>query len=246
MSADTTSLVDKMELRRFVGRELLLWTWFETELFASTLATAEHGSFGMWLAGRLSLSEDRESTVIKGTAPGNHREAKEALLRGKTPDRATFHLSWGAGECVFALRGDTLAVAGLSPPAKPEPEAKPDVAAAPPPRRKKRAREGDAEELAKIEADEGFLERMHHARGVEGLVEALYRDFLALRLSPAWDDHVLPALEAWAAGAEVDEDAYRAARARALSSAPKPRTRSATTPLSAAAKKHHTDTKPAR
>ena len=59
MSATTeeTPLATRIELRRFVGRELLLWLWFESEIFEGTLWTKEHGSFGMWLEGRLVLAD---------------------------------------------------------------------------------------------------------------------------------------------------------------------------------------------
>ena len=30
---------ERIELRRFVGRELLLWLWFESEVFEATLET---------------------------------------------------------------------------------------------------------------------------------------------------------------------------------------------------------------
>src|SRR5262249_50757072 len=118
LDAGQTNLADRIELRRFVGRELLLWLWLESELFEATLSTKEHGSFGLWLSGRLVLNEGRESTVIRGSMPGAHREAKESLLRGKTPDRAGLHLSFGDHECTLTLRGDTLAFAGLVPPKK--------------------------------------------------------------------------------------------------------------------------------
>ena len=39
-------LVDRIEKRRFVGREFVLWLWFESELFDATLSTKEHGEFG--------------------------------------------------------------------------------------------------------------------------------------------------------------------------------------------------------
>ena len=42
------------------------------------------------------------------------------------------------------------------------------------------------------------------------------RDFLALRLSPAWDKTVLPALEDWVAGKPVNADRYKAARDKAV------------------------------
>lgn len=214
-----TNLADRIELRRFVGRELLLWLWLESELFDATLSTKEHGSFGLWIEGRLVLDEGKESTVIKGTTPGLHREAKEALLRGKMPERAGIHLSFGDHDCTLTLRGETLAFGGLVPP-KREREEEPLRVDAPPARgRPKRASAPAADDAAY----EVFYDRMHFARDVEGLVTALYRDFLAVRLSPAWESHVVPALEAWVRGAPVDEGAYRAARDRAVNGGAKPR-----------------------
>jgi hypothetical protein len=64
---------------------------------------------------------------------------------------------------------------------------------------------------------EAFEERMKLTREFEELLEALYRDFLALRLSPSWRSVVVPAMKIWAAGEdEIDVKAYRRARTRAL------------------------------
>ena len=159
---------DQIELRRFVGREFLLWLWFSSETHDATLSTKKHGSFGLWLEGRLVLTQERESTVIKGSAPGRHREAKESLLLGKTPERAGLHLSFGDTEVTLTLRGETMAFAGLTAPKEEK------------------------------DADESFSSRMHHARDVEGIFEALYSDFLALRLSADWTK-TEKAIEAWVA-----------------------------------------------
>jgi hypothetical protein len=218
MTAAPINMADRIELRRFVGRELLLWLWLETELFEATLSTSEHGEFGLWLEGRLVLNEGQESTIIKGSAPGMHREAKESLLRGKMPERAGLRLSFGDHECTVTLRGETLAFAGLLAPRKKE-AAEAAAPGDPPPidapqvrRKRKRAEE-------KVESDlahDAFYERMHFARDVEALTTALYRDFLALRLSPVWDSRVVPTLEAWVAGEDIDVDRYRAARDKVI------------------------------
>ncbi len=215
MTAAPINLADRIELRRFVGRELLLWLWMESELFEATLSTKEHGAFGLWLEGRLVLDEGRESTVIKGGAPGLHREAKESLLRGKTPERAGLHLSFGDHDCTLTLRGDTLAFAALAPPKK-EKEAPEERVDAPPARPRK------AKETPYDVAYEEFYDRMHFARDVEALITALYRDFLAVRLSPAWSSTVVPALEAWAIGEAVDPEGYRRALASGATSRTKP------------------------
>jgi len=220
---------ERVELRRFVGRELLLFLWFESEIFEATLSTREHGSFGLWLEGRLVLSAGHEVTSIKGSSPGSHREAKEALRRGKLPELAALHLSWGERDATFQLKAESLAIAGLKLPrprdeAAPESgEGKPRVTTA---RRPRRAAPGDAAAAAKnrsvaeeadaVLAHEDFFERMRVTREIETVVEALYRDFLALRLGPAWDSTVAPALAAWVAGAPVDADGYAKSRARAV------------------------------
>lgn len=206
---------ERIELRRFVGRELLLWLWFESEIFEATLATKKHGSFGMWLEGRLVLSAGQETTTIKGTMPGQHREAKEALLRGKMPDLAALHLSWAGHDATFTLKAETLAIAGLKLPRKEADEPKTGEGVTEPPRRPRR--KSTVESFAADEAHEDFYERMRVTQEIEGIVEALYRDFLALRLGPAWSELVVPALEAWSTGEEVDADEYGTARTKALS-----------------------------
>lgn len=208
MTVAPVNMSDRIELRRFVGREWLLWLWLETELFDATLETKEHGSFGLWLEGRLVLDEGRESTIIKGSTPGLNREAKESLLRGKMPERAGLHLSFGDHECTLTLRGETLAFSGLVPPKKEKEEETPPLNA--PPVRKKSAKK-DAAAVDYL-ANEAFFDRMHFARDVEALTTTLYRDFLTIRLSPTWESHVVPALHAWVAGQEVDAERYRAAR----------------------------------
>lgn len=214
-------LADRVELRRFVGRELLLWLWFESEVFDATLETTTHGSFGLWLEGRMVLSEGREVTTIRGTLPGHHREAKESLLRGKLPELAGLHLSFGGQDATFVLKAETLGIASLALPTVLGAESEtPSVAELlgpkrPPPRRRKQSVEEEARE-ASDEEHEAFYERMSLTREVEEIVEALYADFLALRLGRGWNDVVVPALSAWSRGEGVDEQAYRRARARAL------------------------------
>jgi hypothetical protein len=219
-------LADRIEKRRFVGRELLLWLWFESEMFEGTLSTAEHGEFGLWIEKSLALSAGKEATRIKGSQPAWGREAKESLRRGKLPEAAFFHLVQGDRESTFALKAEQLGIASLKLPAVLGAEE--EEAAAPPldaparrPKRKKETR-AQEEQRHSDEEHEAFYERMHLTRGIEELLEALYRDFLALRLGPAWAD-VTTAMRAWAAGEAVDEDEYRALRDRVIAAAAAPR-----------------------
>jgi hypothetical protein len=208
-------LVDRIEKRRFVGREFLLWVWFESEVFEGTLSTKEHGSFGLWIEKSIVLSMGKEATRIKGAQPAASREAKESLRLGKLPEAAGFHLVQGDQESSFTLKAEQLGIAGLKLPTVlggEEEAVHEEILAGPrrPPRRKRESK--DAQDVRESdEAHEAFYERMNMTRDFEALVEALYRDFLALRLSERWE-HVVSAMRAWAAGDEVDADAYRAGR----------------------------------
>ncbi len=213
-------LAQKIESRRFFGRELLLFIWFETEVFEGTLSAKPVGTFGCWVERTLLLSAGKETTQIKGALPGLAREAKEALRRGKLPERAGLHVSLHDRDASFTLKAETLAMSGLALPAVLTEEREVGEDAAPQAARgKARRMEKSVAEEEEREADvraESFYERMHLAREMEDLFEALYRDFLVLRLSPAWQKVVVPALWRWVRGEEVNADAYRKARTHAL------------------------------
>jgi hypothetical protein len=187
-------LFDRIERRRFVGRELLLWLWFQSETNESTLTVPGHGEVGLWIARHLVLSEGKESTRIKGALPGTTREAKEALLGGKLPESAGIQLSWKGQDISFSFKAEKLALSALNLPTVLGDE-KEEAALLPPlpPRRRKKA----AREEPSDEAHEAFYERMRLTREVEELIEALYREFLAIRLEKGWSTRTVPRIRKW-------------------------------------------------
>lgn len=202
-------LVDKIEKRRFVGREFLLFLWLESELFEATLTTAKHGPFGLWLERILVLSEGRESTKITAPLPGVGREAKEALLRGQLPESAGIRIAWHDDETSFVLKADNLAIAGLKLKTVLDKDDGPnelleELMGKKGGGRKKREQPEDDREV--------FYERMALTQEFEELFEALFRDFLSVRLSARWPEVVLPTLRRWVAGESIDADAYLAQR----------------------------------
>lgn len=220
-------LADRIEKRRFVGRELLLWLWMETELFEGTLQTEEHGEFGFWLEKQLVLSAETESTSIKAAAPGLGREAKEALLRGQLPERVGVRISKGDEETSLVLTGETLALRALKLATVLDKKEEAvigdlvdELAGRTRGRKKKKDADGDDETP--------FYERMSKAAEIEVLLAALYRDFLRLRLDTRWEAVVVPTMRRWVAGEDVDAEAYRTAKRakrgvkKGAKSAPKP------------------------
>ena len=203
-------LIDRIEKRRFVGREFLLWLWFESEVFDATLETREHGSFGLWLERKLVLSLAKESTRITAPNPGLGPEAKAALQRGQLPQSAGLRITIKDTETSLVLDAERLALTGLKlntvldqEDEEPPTELMEELTGT-------RRKPGRAQEQLEDADDEVFYERMRLTTEVESVLEALYRDFLELRLTPAWDEHVVPAIKRFAYGKAVDGDAYRA------------------------------------
>jgi len=190
-----TELLDRIEKFRFLGREYLLWIWTESELFETDLRPTGADPCAMWFETRMTLAFDDDETLVKCAAPAQAAESKEALRRGKLPKEARIRLHRGGMEHAFTLKADTLALTGVSLPT----------------------------ELMKKEDDvhEVLYERMRLLEALEAILEALFRDFLHLRLSEAWEKEIVPLFGRWAHGESVDEKRYLAVKQRVLKKKPK-------------------------
>lgn len=179
------SLAELIEQRRFVGREFLVWLWFESELFEGRFSLDALGACEVWLEGQITLVQEKELSRLKGAAPSAAPEAHEALRQGKLPTQARVRVVRGELEYAFLFNADTLSFSGVKIPS-----------------------------VVKQEADEQFYERMYLIEELEALFGALYANFLALRLSAAWEPSVVPVIRSWIRGEPVDMGAYQKLRAQ--------------------------------
>jgi hypothetical protein len=180
------NLADRIEKRRFVGSEFLVWLWFESELFEGRFDVEGFGPCELWLEGQITLAEGKEQSRLKGATPSAAPEAREALRQGKLPTQARLRLSRGELEFGFVWSAAALSLAAVKIPS-----------------------------VVKEEADEQFYERMYLLEDLEAIMASLYAKFLGLRLSPAWDEAIAPAIRSWVRGdAAPSAEAYRRARAR--------------------------------
>ncbi|MFO0661662.1 MAG: hypothetical protein U0165_17790 [Polyangiaceae bacterium] len=181
------------ESRRFLGREFLVWVWFESELFEGELTATGQDPFELHLEKQITLEagqKDKETSVLKGMQPSHTPEAREALRQGKTPTRARIRINRAEQEFTFSLSTDALSLSGVKIPA-----------------------------LLKEEGDEPFYERIGLIEDLEALIEALYADFLALRVSTSWPKSVHPLMMRWIAGeTDLDVEADRQVRDAAIHS----------------------------
>lgn len=166
-------LVDLIARTRFLGREFLVWLWFESETFDGRFELPRIGAFQLWLESSITLEREhqgREQSKLIGAAPSTTSEAHEALRLGKLPTQARFHLEIDGRGYGAVLHGDTLALSAVTLP-----------------------------QLIQREEDERFHERMALLQEVEEVRDALYATFLALRFGSDWDSAVLPRLQDWIA-----------------------------------------------
>jgi hypothetical protein len=166
-------LYDRIEKTRFLGREFLVWIWWKSDLFDGRMELAEFGPGEVWLDDQLVLEargggESVEQSKLRGAAPSTTPEAREALRQGKVPTKAKISIVQQEREFSFVLDGESFALAGVRTPA-----------------------------LLQEDEDEKFYERMYLLEETESLLYGLYREFLALRLSPLWNDKVAPAIRDW-------------------------------------------------
>ena len=178
-------LVDLVEGRRFLGREFVVWLWFESEMQETNLRPTGVDPVSMWLEAQITLVLEKEESRLKGAIPASSPEAKEALRQGKLPKEAKMRLIRGEREYAWTLKAESLALSGLKLPTQ--------------------LKKQD-------EKHEVFYERMMLLEDLEETLSALYVDFVHLRLSDAWEEDVVPRMKSWAHGEKVNAEAYLATK----------------------------------
>ncbi|MGZ3424400.1 MAG: hypothetical protein ACXVEE_41460, partial [Polyangiales bacterium] len=188
---ESSSLGERIETTRFLGRELLTWIWFESEVFEQSFSIESFGECTLWLEKKLTLESaegerEKEKSTLTGVAPSGSPEAREALRQGKLPSQARIVIERDDQSFTVVLDADSLAMSSVKIPA-----------------------------VVKGEGEDPFYERIGLIEELESAIESLYRDFLRLRLDASWSREVLPAIRLWMrdeSGAALDR--YKKLRAR--------------------------------
>jgi hypothetical protein len=185
-------MLKMIEGRRFLGREFLVWLWFESEFLEGQMSAPGVGEFEFLLEKQITLeaggSKDKEQSKLRGQNPAATPEAREALRQGKTPTTASMKLHRGDQDFTFVFNAEQLAISGVKIPA-----------------------------LMKDKDDEPFYDRIGLIEDLEAYMDALYSEFLLLRVTRAWSDLIFPAIQRWANDKPPgDAAAYAAARQTAL------------------------------
>jgi hypothetical protein len=162
----------KIEAARFLGREFLVWLWWQSEEREGVLPLPSGESCELWLEEQLTLVIDnlleRAETKMKGGTPSLTPEAKEALRQGKLPTRAKLLVGRGPQQWSLVFDADAFAISSVKIPA-----------------------------LLTEEDDEQFYERMQLIEELEAMLGGLFETFIRLRTSAAWERETLAAMRAW-------------------------------------------------
>lgn len=172
------NLLERVEQAGFVGREFLVWLWYRSETNDGVFEIPELGPVELWFDGGITLKSEQGEAVETVTCSGGgsaSREARFALAGGKMITRASLRLIRGEDEWTFVLDSDWLDFRSLR-----TPRVMQDV---------------------REDPDGLFYERIFLIEQPVAVVEALFKEFVLLRVSPGWEEDELPALEEWIRGA---------------------------------------------
>jgi hypothetical protein len=176
-------LLDLIESRAFLGSEFLMWLWFKAECFDGLFDVENHERVEVSFDDQLTLEAylaETERNMFRGGAPAYSPEAKTALQEGKRVKDAKLRVVKEGREWTFKLKAESLGLTSVKIPS-----------------------------LLSKEEEEQFYERMYLVEELEEILDELYKEFLAIRLSKAWNSVMLPAIQKWVHTADLLEpEAY--------------------------------------
>jgi hypothetical protein len=170
-------LVELLYAYRFLGREFLAWLWFKSEVELDGLIKVQGQEPVIVVVGDKMVLETgdgeyRETLVLQGSR-SEHREARLGLMEGKLPEEMHLRLIRNQDEWQLNLKAGTLEMKSL----------------------KSKSAAGPQEDDEDQEAF--FFDQMYQVEAVSEIIDGLFREFLQVRLSPAWDQEEMPRWQEW-------------------------------------------------
>ena len=185
-------LIEKINRSAFLGSEFLTYLWFMSETTSEGyLSDPDEERFDVVFDDRLTVGGAQVmSSLFRGGHPTSSLEAHAALRLGKLATEARVRVQRGAQEWAFILKSADLSISALQVPSV----------------------------LSKKD-DDRFYERMYLVEELEKMLNFLYREFLEVRLSPNWQNELLPAIRTWVGNASATQETNPRS---SVSSAPEP------------------------
>jgi hypothetical protein len=166
-------LVDLINSRRFLGSEFLMWLWFKSECYDGMFDIPNHDRVEVVYDDRMTLEAylaETERNMFRGGAPAYSPEARVALREGKRVQRAKLRVIKEGREWTFNIKAESLDLTSVKIPS-----------------------------LLSREEEEQFYERMYLVEELEEILDELFKEFLNVRLTYAWEEVMVPAMREWIA-----------------------------------------------
>lgn len=160
---------------KFVGYEFLTWFWYVIENEPGQLEEAVKEKISFSLGNRIMLENSIHSAIETITIKGNDAGLEEGLLALKKGAFVTeIHLvvSEDEKEWQFTLKGENFNFCNLKLPETGQVENKDDIEGA-------------------------ILEKIFLYEKIMGWVDAIYDFFVKKRISPEWNNNVVPKIKKW-------------------------------------------------
>lgn len=166
-------LLDRMIQTAFLGKEYLTWLWYRSDSGQGRFQLEGASYLEVWFDDKLVLDtaveKVKEVNSIRGEAPTETAEAKAAVRMGKKVADARLRIIKDGREWLCNIKGEELALSGVKVPA-----------------------------VLSRDEDEQVLERLGLVEELEGVLDGLYAQFIAIRLdSERWAAE-LSTIQAWA------------------------------------------------
>ncbi|MFH1139638.1 MAG: hypothetical protein V1816_26470 [Pseudomonadota bacterium] len=170
-------LIDLMKEKAFLGQEFLTWVWFQSEVNSSLLEIKGYGPTEIWFQDRLTLESGWGDAKQKVTCQGkvlDLAEAKTALKEGKKVSQAKIRVSSEGREWKLTVKAEGFDWSAVKAPKTLDPD------------------EEESDELAGR-----LLDRVAVLSELTKLLDTLYAQYLAIRLTPEWEGVELPRIRRW-------------------------------------------------
>ena len=160
---------------KFIGYEFLTWLWFAIERSPGSLLSKSGESGTINIGNRIVLEnvtkEKTESITIKGDDP-NLDAALLSLKNGALVTEINLTHKFNEQEWQFTLKGESFAITNLKAPQR-----------------------GPVDTLEDTEG--AVLEKAYLLEQILQYLDFLFKTFIQLRVSPAWEQKTLPELKKW-------------------------------------------------
>ena len=161
----------------FLGGEFLLWLWYCGENHAGEFELPDLGKVAVTFDALLELGGGGEAAgkvSVRGDAPTRAPEAGSALLSGRLPSKARLVLGCGEKNFDVTIGADRFDLEALKVTA-------------------------EAEEISDENLRAGDEQRARWLFEVSAAIDALFGEFLKLRVTRAFDAELLPSMRRWIA-----------------------------------------------